>query len=118
MLLGVKRVYDRRELTDGKRVLVDRLWPRGVKKGTQNIDLWFKDAAPSNELRKWFSHDPSKWVEFKKKYRKELDDTSKFNEIVEMVRESDITLVYSAKDTEHNNAVALAEFIKEKLAKA
>jgi uncharacterized protein YeaO (DUF488 family) len=118
MIVGVKRVYDRRELTDGRRVLVDRLWPRGVKKGTQNVDLWTKEVAPSNELRKWFQNEPEKWDEFKEKYRKELDDTKKFHELIEMAREMDITLIYSAKDTEHNNAVALAEFIKEKLDKA
>ncbi len=117
MIVGVKRVYDRRELTDGKRVLVDRLWPRGVKKGTQNIDSWEKDVAPSNELRKWFQHDPTKWEEFKEKYRIELDDTKKFHALIEMAKNSDITLVYSAKDTEHNNAVALAEFLKEKMDK-
>lgn len=115
MLVGVKRVYERREITDGKRVFVDRLWPRGVKKGTQNIDVWFKDVAPSNELRKWFSHEPSKWQEFRKRYRKELEGNKKLDELVEMVRKMDITLVYSAKDTEYNNAVALAELIKEKV---
>lgn len=115
MLLGVKRVYDKRELTDGKRILVDGLWPRGVKKSTQNIDAWMKDVAPSSELRKWFSHDPEKWDEFKARYRKELQGSKKFEEIVKMAKEIDITLVYSSADTEHNNAVALAEFIKEKI---
>jgi uncharacterized protein YeaO (DUF488 family) len=117
MLLGVKRVYDRRELTDGRRVLVDRLWPRGVKKGTQSVDLWMKDVAPSNELRKWFLHEAGKWDEFKKKYVKELDDSKKLNELVTMVKDIDVTLVYSAKDTEHNNAVALAEILKDRIGK-
>jgi uncharacterized protein YeaO (DUF488 family) len=115
MLQGVKRVYDRREIADGKRILVDGLWPRGVKKSTQNIDSWMKEVAPSDELRKWFAHDPSKWEEFKEKYKAELATNKKFDELVEMVTSSDVTLIYSAKDTEHNNALALAEFIKEKI---
>lgn len=115
MLLGVKRVYERRAITDGKRILVDGLWPRGVKKSTQNLDAWMKDVAPSNELRKWFAHEPGKWEEFKERYRKELSGNKKFGELAEMVKKTDITLIYSAKDTEHNNAVALAEFLKEKI---
>jgi uncharacterized protein YeaO (DUF488 family) len=113
MLLGVKRIYEKRAVSDGKRILVDRLWPRGVKKGTQNLDEWMRDVAPSDELRKWFAHDPTKWGEFKSRYRKELSHNRKFNELVEKAKSTDITLVYSATDTEHNNAVALAEFIKE-----
>ena len=115
MLLGIKRIYDKAEVTDGKRVLVDRLWPRGVKKSTSNVDEWMKEIAPSNELRKWFSHDPEKWEEFKKKYRDEIIQTKAFKELLESIKESDVTLVYSSKEAEHNNAVALAEFIKEKL---
>lgn len=115
MLVGVRRIYEKRELTDGKRILVDRLWPRGVKKSTNNLDAWMKEIAPSNELRKWFSHDPAKWEEFKTRYRKELEGNRKFSELVEMAKKSDITLVYSAKDIEHNNAVALAEFVNEAL---
>ena len=99
--------------TGGKRVLVDRLWPRGVKKSTANVDLWLKDVAPSNELRQWFAHDPSKWKEFKAKYRKELDGSKAFADLMGMVRTSDVTILYAAKDTEHNNAVALVEFLKE-----
>ncbi|MCL5239166.1 MAG: DUF488 domain-containing protein [Candidatus Marsarchaeota archaeon] len=116
MLAGVRRIYDKRELTDGKRILVDRLWPRGVKKSTQNLDDWFKDVAPSDDLRKWFDHDPGKWEEFKKKYREELVGNRKFEELVKLAGESDVTLVYASKDTEHNNAVALAEFVRERLA--
>jgi uncharacterized protein YeaO (DUF488 family) len=115
MLLGVKRVYEKRTPADGKRILVDRLWPRGVKKGAQNLDLWMREVAPSNELRKWFMHDPAKWKEFKERYRSELKGNRKFEELVDMVKKSDVTFVYSAKDTEHNNAVALAEFVKEAL---
>jgi len=115
MLLGIKRVYDRRELTEGKRILVDRLWPRGVKKSTQNVDEWCKEVAPSNELRKWFSQSPEKWEEFKKKYAEELKANKKIDALIEMIKTTDITFVYSAKDTSHNNAVALAEFIKERM---
>ncbi|MDE1825389.1 MAG: DUF488 domain-containing protein [Candidatus Micrarchaeota archaeon] len=115
MLLGIKRIYNKPDITDGQRVLVDRLWPRGVKKSTSNIDEWFKEVAPSNELRKWFSHDPEKWKEFKKKYRKEIEGTKAFIELVELIKASDVTFLYAAKDTEHNNAAALAEMVKEKL---
>jgi uncharacterized protein YeaO (DUF488 family) len=115
MLMGVKRIYDKRDLTDGKRVFVERLWPRGVKKSTQGMDVWLKDVAPSTELRKWFSHDPAKWAEFRKKYEAELAANAKVAELVDMVKRMDVTLVYSAKDTARNSAVVLAEFIKKKL---
>lgn len=115
MLLGIKRVYDKREITTGKCILVDRLWPRGVKKSTQNIDIWMKDVAPSEELRKWFAHEPGKWSVFKAKYKRELVWNKKFDDLLELAKKTDVTLVYSAKDTEHNNAVALAEFITERL---
>ncbi|MDE1828556.1 MAG: DUF488 domain-containing protein [Candidatus Micrarchaeota archaeon] len=115
MLTGVKRIYEKPVITDGKRVLVDRLWPRGVKKSTSNIDLWLKEVAPSDSLRKWFSHDPEKWEEFKDRYRKELDGTRPFLELIEMVKKTDVTFIYASADTEYNNAVALAEFVREKL---
>ena len=115
MLLGVKRVYDKRDITDGKCILVDGLWPRGVKKSTQNVDSWMKEVAPSAELRKWFAHEPDKWEEFKEKYRGELSSNKSFKELLELVKNTDVTLIYSAKDTEHNNALALFEFLKEKM---
>ncbi len=114
VLVGLKRIYEKSGITDGKRVLVDRLWPRGVKKSTANVDLWLKDVAPSDELRQWFSHDPSKWKEFKAKYKRELDGSKAFADLADMVRTSDVTILYAAKDTEHNNAVALAEFLEAK----
>jgi uncharacterized protein YeaO (DUF488 family) len=117
MLMGIKRIYEKTEITDGKRILVDALWPRGVKKSTANIDVWLKEVAPSTSLRKWFSHDPSKWTEFKEKYFKELESNEAFSKLLELVKESDVTLVYAASDTEHNNAVALAECINKKSAK-
>ncbi|MEM0074492.1 MAG: DUF488 domain-containing protein, partial [Candidatus Micrarchaeaceae archaeon] len=113
VLLGIRRVYEKRSPTDGKLILVDRLWPRGLRKSTNQVDLWLKDVAPSNELRKWFAHDPSKWEEFKKRYWQELNNNAKFKELVKSVKNEDVTLVYAARDTEHNDAVALAEFIKQ-----
>lgn len=114
VLLGIKRIYEKPDITDGQRMLVDRLWPRGVKKSTSNIDIWLKEIGPSDELRKWFSHEPEKWEEFKLRYRKELEGSKVFLDLLKTLKESDITFVYSSKDTEHNNAVALAEIVKEK----
>ncbi len=115
MLIGIKRIYDKAEITDGKRILVDRLWPRGVKKSTVNIDLWLKDIAPSDALRKWFAHDPAKWDSFKKKYTEELERNPAVEQLLNIVKNEDVTLVYAAKDTEHNDAVVLAAFLKEKI---
>ncbi len=108
MLIGIKRVYDKPAVSDGKRILVDRLWPRGVKKSTANVDLWLKEIAPSNELRKWFSHDPKKWEEFKKRYEKELANNKTLGELRKIVNETDVTLIYGARDEKHNNALVLA----------
>ncbi|MDE1869569.1 MAG: DUF488 domain-containing protein [Candidatus Micrarchaeota archaeon] len=115
MLIGIKRIYDKPDITDGQRILVDRLWPRGVKKSTSNIDLWLKEVAPSDELRKWFSHETEKWEEFKRRYKTELDSNKAFKELLKTVKESDVTFVFAAKDVEHNNAVALAEFVRTAL---
>lgn len=115
MLLGIKRIYDKVEVTDGTRILVDRLWPRGVKKSTAHIDKWLKDVAPSNELRLWFNHDPARWEEFRKKYERELKGNKTFEELVSMAKTGDITLVYAAQDTERNNAVVLSEVLKAEL---
>ena len=115
MLNGIKRIYDKAEIIDGKRILVDRLWPRGVKKNVANIDLWLKDVAPSDELRKWFNHEIEKWAEFKRKYEAELKDSKAFEHLVTIAKESDVTLIYASADVEHNNAVVLAEFLKKHL---
>jgi uncharacterized protein YeaO (DUF488 family) len=115
VLLGIKRIYEKASITDGKRIFVDRLWPRGVKKSTANIDMWLKDVAPSNELRKWFAHDPNKWVEFESRYTKELERNPAVQQLIDMVKSSDITLLYSTEDKEHNNAVVLADFIKKSI---
>ncbi|MGC8649100.1 MAG: DUF488 domain-containing protein [Candidatus Micrarchaeia archaeon] len=111
----IKRIYDKPNITDGLRILVDRLWPRGVRHSTANVDIWLKDVGPSNELRKWFAHDPNKWVKFKNKYRKELKDNPAFMKLADLVRVNGIvTLVYASKDEEHNQAVVLrTELIKE-----
>ena len=115
MLVGVKRIYDKPSITDGKRIFVDRLWPRGVKKSTVNIDIWMKEVAPSDELRQWFNHELEKWDGFRKKYRDELATNKHLEELMALVKSSDVTLLYSAKDIEHNNAVVLAEMLREKL---
>ena len=114
-MIRIKRVYEPPSEQDGFRILVDRLWPRGLSKESAQIDLWLKDVAPSDDLRKWFSHDPKKWLEFKKKYRKELDEK---NELVSRLgslrkEKKSMTLLYGAKDTEHNNAVFLQEYLQK-----
>jgi uncharacterized protein YeaO (DUF488 family) len=113
-MVKIKRVYDQVSPSDGKRILVDRLWPRGIKKEDAAIDEWLKDIAPSTELRKWYSHDPSKWGEFKKRYKIELEDKI---EIIDRLRQESrkrtITLLFSTKATELNNAAALKEFIEQ-----
>ena len=86
-----------------------------MRKSTNNIDLWLKDVAPSNELRKWFGHDPNKWEEFKRRYWDEIKNSKKFAELLELVKKEDVTFVYAAKDEQYNNAVALAEFVKKEL---
>ncbi len=111
MLLGIKRIYDKVEVTDGTRILVDGLWPRGVRKSTAHIDRWMKEVAPSAELRKWFSHDPGKWEEFRERYKKELAHSSACEELARIAGSTDVTFVYSSKDTEHNNAIVLAECV-------
>ena len=113
-MIRLKRVYDPHADSDGKRILVDRLWPRGIKKEDAGLDLWLKDIAPSDGLRKWFSHDPSRWQEFKKRYRKELEDRQDLiSDLRTEARNKTVTLLFAAKDTERNNAVALKEIIEE-----
>lgn len=112
MSVRVKRVYDEPAKSDGYRVLVDRLWPRGLKKSETQIDERPKEIAPSTTLRKWFGHDPDKWEEFKKKYWAELDDhREQLEKLARYARRRTVTLLFSAKDTEHNNAVALKEYL-------
>ncbi|AWR98483.1 DUF488 domain-containing protein [Metallosphaera hakonensis] len=112
-MIKVKRVYDPPSPDDGVRVLVDRLWPRGLNKERAKVDLWLKDVAPSHELRTWFSHDPAKWEEFKRRYRQELERSQEVSRLRELIsREKVVTLLYSAKDKERNNAVMLKEYLE------
>lgn len=112
MNIQIKRIYDAPAKTDGLRILVDRLWPRGVSKDNADVDIWLKDIAPSTALRKWFGHDPKKWAAFKEKYKQELDASHMLEQLkTEVKGHSKITLLYAAKDTEHNNAMALQMLI-------
>ena len=111
--IRLKRVYDKPTKADGRRVLVDRIWPRGLKKNEARIDQWLKEIAPSTALRKWFAHDPGKWREFKKRYSAELDDQrEQVEQLARAAKKRTVTLLFGAKDTEHNNAVALKEYIE------
>lgn len=115
-MLKIKRVYEKPAKEDGWRVLVDRLWPRGMKKESAHIDVWMKDVAPTDALRKWFAHDPAKWNEFQKRYRAELSKTK--NAVAELknmaAQHKDLTLLYGAKDEAHNQAVVLLDILKNR----
>jgi uncharacterized protein YeaO (DUF488 family) len=112
-VINVKRVYETPLPEDGLRVLVDRLWPRGLTKEKARIDLWLKDIAPSNELRRWYAHDPEKWAEFRKRYFEELQDQSKaVQTVLDLLRQGSVTLLYSSKELHINNAFALKEYLK------
>jgi|SRR3954468_3913045 uncharacterized protein YeaO (DUF488 family) len=112
MKIKIKRVYEEPSKDDGMRILVDRLWPRGLTKQKADIDLWLKDIAPSTELRKWFSHDPEKWKEFRKRYNEELKkNTEQIKILKEQLKKGIVTLVYGAKDEEHNEALVLKELL-------
>ncbi|MEO8285299.1 MAG: DUF488 domain-containing protein [Chloroflexota bacterium] len=116
-MIETKRVYESTDPGDGARILVERLWPRGMRKEDLTLDSWIKDVAPSGDLRHWFSHDPARWEEFRKRYFAELDaHTEAWQPLVEAARKGNVTLLYSARDTEHNNAVALKEYLQEHLA--
>jgi uncharacterized protein YeaO (DUF488 family) len=115
-MIQLKRAYDPASRTDGARFLVERLWPRGVKKTSLKIMDWLKEAGPSTELRKWFSHDPAKWDEFRRRYFDELKaNPAAWQPILRAARHGTVTLIYSSHDTEHNNAVALQEFLQRHL---
>ncbi len=114
-MITLKRAYDPVSRTDGTRFLVERLWPRGISKARLRVDAWLKEAGPSTELRKWFGHDPEKWVEFRRRYFRELRSrTDAWQPILSAARRGPVTLVYSSHDTAHNNAVALREFLQRK----
>ncbi len=118
MPILLKRAYEKPSVEDGKRILVERLWPRGLKKGNAKIDEWLKELAPSTELRKWYGHDPAKWAQFREKYWNELKN--KQDDLYELARESTkntITFVFGSKEEKLNNAAALKEFIETRLKK-
>lgn len=113
-MIQIKRVYEQRGEEDGYRILIDRLWPRGVSKEKAGVDLWLKEIAPSTELRKWYGHDPEKWDEFKKRYRKELADNKELiKQIADLEKEhGKVTLLFAAKEKEHSQAVVLIDLLK------
>ncbi len=110
MTIKLKRVYEQPDVKDGERVLVDRLWPRGLTKEKAGVDLWLKEIAPSTELRRWFGHDPAKWTEFKRRYRAELKgNKEQVARLKDEMEKGPVTLLYGARDEEHNEAVVLLE---------
>jgi uncharacterized protein YeaO (DUF488 family) len=110
--LRIKRVYEPAAPDDGARILVDRIWPRGVTKSAAALTLWLKDIAPSNSLRKWFGHDPERWMEFSSRYRKELDaNGASVAHLRAFLKEGRVTLLYGAHDAVHNQAIVLADYI-------
>ncbi|MGN6339606.1 MAG: DUF488 domain-containing protein [Ginsengibacter sp.] len=112
MNIQLKRIYEAGSKEDGYRILVDRLWPRGFTKEKAALDLWLKEIAPSNELRKWFGHDPDKWKDFQKKYRQELKQNKEAVDILkDYIQKGKVTLLYAAKDEEHNEAQVIKDFI-------
>jgi uncharacterized protein YeaO (DUF488 family) len=116
MTIQTKRAYDAHAAADGARYLVDRLWPRGIKREALHLDGWLKEIAPSDALRKWFGHDPARWEEFCRRYERELDaKIEAWQPLLETARRGLVTLVYSAKDREHNQAVALKAYLEKKL---
>ena len=117
-MIKIKRVYEEYDVTDGTRVLIDRLWPRGVRRASAKVDIWMRDVAPTTELRKWFSHDPEKWTEFEKRYLRELSNSAALDKLVALARSNSvITLIYATHDEEHNSAVVLKRLLEKKLAK-
>lgn len=114
MKTQIKRAYLPALASDGERVLIDRLWPRGLTKEKAKIDLWLKEIAPSAELRKWFGHDPGKWQEFQRLYRSELKNNQEaVNKLKELAKYGPVTLIYSARDELHNDAIVLKEFLDQ-----
>lgn len=117
-MLNIKRVYDKPSASDGKRLLVERLWPRGLSKEAASLDAWIREVAPSTELRKWFSHDPAKWQEFQRRYHAELDaNPEAWQPLLELVKSEKATLLFSSHDAEHNNVVALKAYLEARLKK-
>lgn len=118
-MIKIKRVYDPPEISDGKRYLIDRLWPRGLIKEGLKLTGWIKEAAPGSGLRRSFGHDPAKWKEFQRRYSQELEaNPLTWQPLLEAARKGDITLIFGARDTMHNNAVVLKAFLEDKLQKS
>ncbi len=114
-MIRIKRVYDPPAKDDGTRFLVERLWPRGLKKEKLKLDSWLKDAAPSTALRKWFGHDPARWAAFQQRYQAELDQRPEaWQPILDAANKSDVTLLFSSHDAAHNNVVALKDYLERK----
>ena len=114
--VDTKRIYAPPAKSDGRRILVDRVWPRGLRKEDVALDEWLKDIAPSTELRKWFGHSADRWDEFRKRYHAELEQNSQgVAQLVELCRDGGVTLLFGARDETHNNAVALKEYLERKL---
>ncbi len=115
-MIKTRRVYEKAPPDGGASFLVERLWPRGIKKEALHMDAWLKDVAPSPELRKWYSHDVAKWEEFQKRYRTELDSHPEaWQPLLDAAKKGDVTLLYGAHDTEHNSAVLLKSYLEKKL---
>jgi uncharacterized protein YeaO (DUF488 family) len=115
-MVAIKRVYEQPRPQDGRRFLVERLWPRGMKKESLKMDGWLRDVAPSDNLRRWFSHDPAKWNQFRNRYWSELDEKPEaVTPLVAAASHGTVTLLYSAHDTKNNNAVALKEYIEKQI---
>jgi uncharacterized protein YeaO (DUF488 family) len=113
-IVQIKRVYEKPSQDDGARVLVDRLWPRGLKKEKAALDLWLKDIAPSPGLRQWFDHDPSRWQDFQHLYRTELAQNGlALIHLADLLRQAPVTLLYAARDVEHNHARVLADYLRD-----
>jgi uncharacterized protein YeaO (DUF488 family) len=113
-MIKLKRAYEKPAKDDGERILVERLWPRGLTKAKAKIDLWLKEIAPSAELRKWFGHDPDKWIEFHRRYLKELKQSPDLIKLLKRkAKEGTITLIYAARDEAHNSALALRQFLQK-----
>jgi uncharacterized protein YeaO (DUF488 family) len=117
-MIVLKRVYDPAASTDGDRILVERLWPRGIKKTALKLEAWLKDIAPSTPLRRWFSHDPQKWQEFRRRYFYELKSKAEaLKPVINAAKRGRVTFLYSSHDTEHNNAVALKDYVEAQIKK-
>ncbi len=112
-MIQVKRIYDPPSPADGRRILVERLWPRGMKKEAAHLDDWMRDVAPSGELRKWFGHDPARWGQFKQRYFRDLERRRDAVDRLRAEARGRTTFLFAARDTEHNNAVALKEYLEK-----